>query len=74
MSGEIPRELGNLANLEALRLDGNQLSGEIPAELGNLTNLSSLYLKGNQLSGCVPSSLEGQLSSSDLGGLSFCEP
>ena len=39
MSGEIPEELGNLANLRSLELMGNQLSGEIPAELGNLTSL-----------------------------------
>ena len=37
MTGEIPAELGNLSNLEWLRLDDNQLTGEIPAELGNLS-------------------------------------
>ena len=31
LSGEIPPELGNLANLESLWLSRNQLSGEIPA-------------------------------------------
>ena len=35
----IPPELGNLTNLKALRLGGNQLSGEIPPELGNLSSL-----------------------------------
>ena len=39
LSGSIPSELGNLANLEGLWLDGNQLSGPIPSELGNLANL-----------------------------------
>ena len=42
LSGEIPPELSNLANLTYLRLDGNQLSGEIPPELGNLANLEPL--------------------------------
>ena len=57
LSGEIPAELGNLANLEWLYLSGNQLSGEIPAELGNLANLESLNLSGNQLSGEIPAEL-----------------
>ena len=60
MTGEIPAELGNLANLNGLWLASNQLTGEIPAELGNLANLTRLYLRGNQLTGCVPSSLSGQ--------------
>ena len=47
MSGEVPAELGSLANLEELSLYVNQLSGEIPAELGNLANLQwlSLYVE-----------------------------
>ena len=44
MTGEIPTELGNLANLQQLYLGGNQLTGEIPTELGNLANLQELYL------------------------------
>ena len=57
LSGEIPAELGSLANLEGLYLSGNQLSGEIPAELGNLANLERLYLEENQLSGEIPAEL-----------------
>ena len=49
--------MGNLANLEGLGLDGNQLSGEIPPELGNLANLKSLFLQDNQLSGEIPADL-----------------
>ena len=33
LSGEIPPEMGNLANLRVLRLDGNQLSGCVPGSL-----------------------------------------
>ena len=57
LSGEIPAELGNLANLELLDLWRNQLSGEIPTELGNLTKLELLYLWRNQLSGEIPAEL-----------------
>ena len=61
MSGEIPSELGSLANLEILRLHANQLSGQIPRELGNLSNLRRLYLGGSNLSGAIPREL-GNLS------------
>ncbi len=73
LSGEIPPELGNLANLTVLNLGFNQLSGEIPPELGSLANLIGLTLHANQLSGCVPNRLLRRLSSeSDLGGLPSC--
>ena len=73
LSGEIPPELGSLANLRVLLLVNNDLRGEIPPELGSLANLESLRLGNNDLSGCVSSSLEDQLSSSsNLGGLPLC--
>jgi Leucine-rich repeat (LRR) protein len=73
LSGEIPPELGKLANLEALYLGDNQLSGKIPPELGKLSNLIALFLAGNQLSGCVPEGLR-DVDSNDLSelGLPFC--
>ena len=55
--GEIPAELGGLANLEELSLWGNALTGEIPAELGDLTNLIALRLYSNSLSGEIPAAL-----------------
>ena len=51
LTGEIPPELGDLSNLEALFLYGNFLTGEIPPELGNLTNLEWLSLD-NRLFTC----------------------
>ena len=57
LSGRIPSELGNLANLNFLTLGENQLSGRIPSELGNLGSLETLHLSGNQLSGRIPSEL-----------------
>lgn len=57
LRGEIPPQLGNLANLQYLILYGNQLNGQIPAELGNLTNLEQLGLQDNQLTGVIPTEL-----------------
>ena len=57
LAGEIPPELGSLANLELLSLSANQLAGEIPAEMGSLANLRSLSLRDNQLSGEIPPEL-----------------
>ena len=68
LTGEIPVELGNLANLQTLYLFNNQLTGEIPAELGNLTNLEGLFLNNNQLTGEIPAEL-GSLP--NLKGLSL---
>ena len=75
LSGEIPPELGNLANLESLRLYNNQLSGEIPPELGNLASLEYLSLYQTQLTGEIPAEMGNltnlewlKLSSSELTG------
>ena len=46
--------MGNLANLEELRLSQNQLNGEIPPSLGNLGNLGYLFLDSNMLTGSIP--------------------
>ena len=39
LSGHLPAELGNLADLQGLYLEDNALGGGIPVELGNLSNL-----------------------------------
>ena len=57
MTGTIPAELGDLANLQRLFLDNSQLTGTIPAELGNLANLQDLILSHNQLTGSIPAEL-----------------
>ncbi len=44
---------GNLAGLQELDLEANQLSGAISAQLGNLANLQTLDLATNQLSGAI---------------------
>ena len=57
LSRSIPKELGNLADLQVLDLGNNQLSGSIPKELGNLANLQVLRLYNNRLSGEIPPEL-----------------
>ena len=64
LSGQIPPELGNLANLVHLDLSDNQLSGKLPSELGNLANIESLLLQANQLTGEIPQEL-GSLTNLD---------
>ena len=66
LSGEIPKELGSLSNLQRLELGNNDLTGEIPRELGNLSDLETLLLGSNSpttggLTGGLPKEL-GTLS------------
>lgn len=55
--GKIPREIGNLINLEALGMETNQLTGTIPGSIGKLQKLQSLFLNGNRLVGAIPPSI-----------------
>ena len=57
LTGTLPVELGNLANLKTLFFRYNQLTGTIPTELGNLTHLRWLDLSINELSGTIPTEL-----------------
>ena len=77
LKGEMPPELGSLANLEELYLWGNELTGTIPTELGSLANLEVLSLSDNQLSGMVPQTLAGLTmleSLSFYNNLGLCAP
>ncbi|XP_042971429.1 probable LRR receptor-like serine/threonine-protein kinase At5g10290 isoform X3 [Carya illinoinensis] len=75
ITGEIPKEFGNLTSLESLDLSNNSLIGEIPSSLGNLKALQFLTLSQNNLNGTIPESLSSlpklitlQLDSNDLSG------
>ncbi|CAM9312171.1 unnamed protein product [Ectocarpus fasciculatus] len=56
-AGSIPKELGDLCELEELWLSVNQLSGSITKELGALSQLRELNLYDNKLTGPIPKEL-----------------
>ncbi|KAL2505356.1 disease resistance family protein/LRR family protein [Abeliophyllum distichum] len=62
MTGNLPKSLGSLKNLQYLILWRNSFRGSIPETIGNLLSLRELYLSYNQMSGKIPVSL-GQLVS-----------
>ena len=57
LTGTIPPELADLANLHWLEFHLNGLTGDIPEELGNLTDLVYLILADNALTGEIPPEL-----------------
>ncbi|XP_075503496.1 putative inactive leucine-rich repeat receptor-like protein kinase At3g03770 isoform X2 [Primulina tabacum] len=56
-SGRIPKQYGELNNLQQLDLSFNALQGTTPSELFTLPNITSLNLASNMLIGSLPSSL-----------------
>lgn len=59
LSGEIPKEIGNLPYLRILDFTGNYLRGEIPEEITSLTQLEYLSFWTNRLWGEIPPGLAG---------------
>ncbi|CAN4082169.1 unnamed protein product [Withania somnifera] len=66
LSGEIPKELGNISSLLYLNLESNQFSGSVPSELGKLIYLQTLILSSNQLVGEVPTSFSELVNLTDF--------
>ena len=52
---------GQLASLEEIWIDNNNLTGPLPSELGELTLLEKLWIQDNFFTGTVPTEF-GQLS------------
>ena len=77
LTGPIPPELGNFANLWWLSMGSNNLSGPVPPELGALAGLEALVLANNGgLAGGLPQSLTGldRLRELHAGGTGLCAP
>jgi Leucine-rich repeat (LRR) protein len=65
--GQLPKEMGRLANLERLDLAASKLTGSIPAEFVGMTKLRDLDLFINQLTGTVPEGLLSACSANSTG-------
>ncbi|KAF8008400.1 hypothetical protein BT93_K2166 [Corymbia citriodora subsp. variegata] len=57
ISGTLPSGIGNLINLEKMRMRGNDISGDIPYEIKNLNKIKIMYLSQNNFSGHIPESI-----------------
>ncbi|KAB2634070.1 tyrosine-sulfated glycopeptide receptor 1-like [Pyrus ussuriensis x Pyrus communis] len=57
LSGNIPRDIGQLQLLQELNIGFNKFSGNIPHQISNLRKLEILDLSRNHLSGEIPASL-----------------
>ncbi|RWR75562.1 leucine-rich repeat receptor protein kinase EMS1-like protein [Cinnamomum micranthum f. kanehirae] len=57
LTGEIPREMGQLSGLHSMNLSYNQFVGPIPTTFKNLSNIESLDLSYNKLNGTIPPEL-----------------
>ncbi|KAJ7000104.1 LRR receptor-like serine/threonine-protein kinase RFK1 isoform X1 [Populus alba x Populus x berolinensis] len=54
LSGEIPKELGNITTLTNLGLSSNHLSGNLPVSFAGLINLTDFRINDNNFSGTIP--------------------
>ncbi|KAE8801995.1 LRR receptor-like serine/threonine-protein kinase GSO1 [Hordeum vulgare] len=54
LSGEIPKEIGNLSHIKSLNLSNNFFTGSIPETFANLSEIESLDLSKNRLTGSIP--------------------
>ncbi|KAM3392866.1 hypothetical protein ACQJBY_013815 [Aegilops geniculata] len=54
LSGEIPKEIGNLSHIKSLNLSNNLFTGPIPTTFANMSEIESLDLSKNMLNGSIP--------------------
>lgn len=73
LGGTFPSEFGQVANMQALYLDENDLTGELPSEVGLLTSLRFLEMHKNKFSGPMPTTIGSipALKTLHLGGNQF---
>ncbi|XP_062197181.1 receptor kinase-like protein Xa21 isoform X2 [Phragmites australis] len=54
ISGSIPKDIGNLFNLQVLDLAYNSFTGSLPSSLSRLKNLRDFFGNDNNISGSIP--------------------
>jgi len=59
--GAIPREIGNLQNLELFNIGGNNLTGPIPFEIFNISTIREIAMPFNNLIGHLQSNVGSNL-------------
>jgi len=70
LSGQLPNDICQLANLEILDLSDNNLSGELPDSINNLVTIKTLNLSNNKFNGRL-TNIFGNLNSLISLNLSF---
>ncbi|KAK4751185.1 hypothetical protein SAY87_004667 [Trapa incisa] len=66
ITGQVPSNIGDIAQLQFLDLSNNLFFGQLPNGIGNLKSLKKLDLSGNNFSGPIPGSLTGLASVQSL--------
>uniref|UniRef100_K3ZH37 Receptor kinase-like protein Xa21 n=1 Tax=Setaria italica TaxID=4555 RepID=K3ZH37_SETIT len=54
ISGSIPKDIGNLFNLQVLDLAYNSFTGNLPSSLAKLKNLQKFFVNDNYINGSFP--------------------
>lgn len=67
VGGRIPTSLGQLSNLEFLKLDTCDFTGALPRQLGNLKQLTFLDVSANSLEKAIPTELGKLVNLKTLG-------
>jgi len=57
IAGSLPSTIGQLQNLQTIRLNENKIGGTLPTSIGRLTNVRVFLMSGNSLEGSIPSEI-----------------